>query len=313
MKHLYTTTEVAQLIIYIENNSEKLSFSKGTYEGKKLIKLDIDEVQNKISKFLDRYQYVFNFDFLFDEKSKNYKPRKFTPIEAHFLAFFMIYPSGNYSFISKAKNKKEVTSDELFTFYNELRKFLKDERFHENGAWYNFEKEMLKQLPEHEKLIKYLDEGYALETTDEFIDSHLRQAFNFTYLKYLKEEIERKAICAVKTGLEELIPKEIFSTNPFITSPDLYLEDKENFTDEELEQSFDFGFYINSGYFKGNDFEWTTEILQKFNNEITDTILYLFKHLHTKPISEEELNRPLNIEVFNDQKQIDYITQLLKK
>lgn len=307
MKHLYTTTEIAQLIIFIENNSGKLSFSQETYKGRSLDKKDIEEVQNELSKKMEKYKHAFEFDFYINEKSKNYIPRKFRPIEAHSLVFFMLYPSNNYSFLSRAKSNKDITSDELFKFYNELRTFLKDERFKENGAWYNFEKEMLKQLPQNAVLEKCLDLVFALETSDEYIDSCLRQAFNFTLIKYLKEEIERKSVLAIKTGLEELIPNSEFSLKPFITSPDIYYDI------DESENSYQLGYLLKSGSFEGMDYEWATKILGDFEQRVTDTILYLFSHLHVKPITEEELNQLTPPPICTAKEKIDYITQLLKK
>lgn len=301
MAHLYNGDEIAKIALFIDNTLEDNSFSICKYKGriyrveendaKDSYSSNVQKVKEDLSEKIKGLKNTFEMDFIYGKSTKGYQLLWF---EAHILIFLLLYPSHNQTLISKIKNHKKYSFKEILLFYDELSDFLEDDRFKENGEWFDFEAKIIEDIP---KLPK------------EEIDLKIKKMQNVTILKYLKEKIREKAIQAIDDGLEELIPEDVISKIPLISQLEL-CEWEEKLSDntitvddvdkiyskDEIEPltKEDFGnknlkidSFIHSGHFNGQTYDFAISSLYEFyngsydgeNNSMYNKILTIFEYL----------------------------------
>lgn len=312
MGHLYNGDELAKFTLYIDSTIEENSFSakkyrKGIYKEEDNDENDtyFDYLQRIKEDLSDKIKYYNKtFEFNFEHKKKKNAQYRLTRFELLVLIFFLIYPSGNQTLISKIKNKKQYFLSEILSFYNELSTFLNDNRFQKSGSWYDYERKIIGTEPEP-----------LLQTE---ITLKIKKMQNVTILKYLKEKIRERAIQAIDDGLEELIPTEVISKIPLISEIEfcewdekmgngtLTLDDAEevfskaeikhlNTEDLNIENLKEESF-IHSGHFDKQTFDFAISSLNAFyygnygdeNRSIYNKILTLFEYLDAE-IDEYDL------------------------
>lgn len=305
MKCSYSGIEVAKITLFVNNTIETDSFWVDKYIGQVFRPEDDDgTIYNSYSKSCDKVEQDLSkkfsnlaetFEFNYSNEQNTNKPHQFTWLEAHILIFLLLYPSGNQTLISRIKTNKRYFFSEIISFYNQLLNFLEDDRFKENGEWYEFEKRIIGISP-------------VLASRDE-INLKIKKMQNVSILKFLKNEIREKAIQAIDESLEKLIPSEVISKIPLISELELCeweektvdgtlaIDDAEKiYSKEELEKlnpedleskNLKVDSFIHSGQFKGNTFDFAISSLNEFyygiygdkNKSIYKKICTIFEYL----------------------------------
>lgn len=294
MEHLYNGDEIAKIALFIDNTLENNSFSIGKYKGRIYIAEENDDkdryysnvqkVKEDLSEKIKGLKDTFEMDFIYGKSAKGYQLSWF---EAHVLIFLLLYPSHKNTLISKIKNHKEYTYNEIISFYDDLSGFLNDKRFLKGGIWYEEECKIVNNE------LKILPEKYE-------INLKIKKMQNNTLLKFYKDKIKNTSMAALEEGLNLLIPENEISKIPLISQLEFVKEDSEiiykennlpdlNFVEDEYsaEDDYELNNFIHSGKFKGEDYQLAFMLLSKFEKEIKDNIISLFENLFVDIIPRE--------------------------
>lgn len=263
MEHFYNATQIAKLISFISENINDETITDATLAGQ-----DISYIRKLISTMLKDYPKTFDLDFQI-KKEKNKRDRKFTRLEAHQIIFIIIYKSENNSFISKVKNNKQYSLDEIDVFYNDLIRFLNDDRFKTNGVWYNEEKTVLK-----------LKKNERLQTRPDLTFNFFQKQRQFYRLKAHKEEMINQISLVVRNCVEEILPDNNFSKIPFISKQELeVLYNQINNGDINLyDNEFDYTYKVNEGLFKGQSYILVNATIKALTDKCNNAITHIIKH-----------------------------------
>lgn len=294
MEHFYNGNEIAKIALFIDNTLEDNSFSDRKYK-REIYRVEMNDaedsyysnvqrVKEDLSEKINGLKNTFEMDFIYGKSAKGYQLSWF---EAHVLIFLLLYPSRKNTLISKIKNHKEYTYNEIMLFYDDLSVFLNDERFLKGGIWYGEECKIINDE------IHFFPEKYE-------INLKIKKMKNNTLLKFYKDKIKNTSMAALEEGLNLLIPENEISKISLISQLEFFKGDSEiiykendlsdfNFVTDEYsaEDDYEIDDFIHSGILKGEDYRCAFMILSKFEKEIKDNIISLFENLFVDIIPRE--------------------------
>lgn len=245
---------------------------------------NVQKVKEDLSEKIKGLNDTFEMDFIYGKPAKAYQLSWF---EAHTLIFLLLYPSHKNTLISKIKNHKEYTYNEIMSFYDDLSKFLNDERFLKGGIWY-------------EEECKIVNNELNIFPKKYEINLKIKKMQNNTLLKFYKDKIKNTSMIALEEGLNLLIPENEISKIPLISQLEFFKEDSEIIYKEKnlpdlncdmdeysAEDDYEIDNFIHYGTLKGEDYRFAFMILSKFEKEIKDNIIFLFENLFVDIIPRE--------------------------
>ena len=153
-QHLYNCDEIAQIALYIGSTLEDNSIFSDKYKNRPCRPEDNDandsyyvslqKVREDLSEKLKGLNGSIEMDFIYGKSKNSYR---LTWFEAHALIFLLLYPSHKGTLISKIKNDKMITYQELDSLFDNLNDFLNDERFYKGGIWFQEECRIINEEP----------------------------------------------------------------------------------------------------------------------------------------------------------------------